>query len=372
VECSPYRNTSGWLPYKVVSEWLMDLRPEKLRYRQVDRTPSLALGSALPYTSDFVHSLRSGNAPNTTYGESGDAVCAPYAWPVVNISNPFAIAAITSGFGWVRAGSAVVQGHACRTWRSATMPWWSVCVSEDGSPRRFASPFGQLCELSNIHTGPIPDENFTATQACQTYPVPSCPSSSVENLTLYRLHSGSEPIVVENRDLVDVLGAPAIFCYWPSTRQYYVTVFTVQASASWGQYGRCHYNGTNYCDASTGKQVGRQSPQGLEGVPLQGQCSANQDRGSWYSFPAEGQCQPGEPIGSRGCTWIARPLRTVHAPCIKHKHGFERACKAEVGHGFYQPKSAAIIERALASNDSMKGGCPDAMLGVSHWDSILV
>mmetsp|Transcript_76215 Transcript_76215/g.210305 ORF Transcript_76215/g.210305 Transcript_76215/m.210305 type:complete len:394 (-) Transcript_76215:139-1320(-) len=357
-------------PFPLTGEWHMDLRPKAPRYRQIEHMPSIALGAKVPYTWDILkQDALALTAPDVTYGDTGDDVCAPSSWPAVNVSDVFVQAVTMTGLRWKSAGSVVVEGTRCRLWRVAGQPWWSVCVAADGSPRRFSSGW-LTCQVSDVRVGPIPDAVFAPSKACQTYPAQPCPNASIVNLTLYRLHDGSEPLAIENRDLGDALGAPTIVCEWPKSGDEYVTAWAVQASAAWGQYGRCHFNGTNFCDAQTGKQVGRQSPQGLAGVPLQGQCSGNGDRGSWYSFPAEGQCRRGEPLGSRGCTWIARPLRTVHASCLVRR-GLMRACKREVGHGFHMPRSAAVIERALATGDRSRGGCPDASPG-GQASSVLV
>lgn len=361
----------GCRPFPLVADWLMDLRPQRPRFREFTRMPSIPLGTNEWYPWDALQvDVLSMGPPNITYGERGDGVCALNSWPVINITNPFVEAVRRSGLNWANVKNLTVGGRQCRLWASAELPGWGVCLAEAGEPVLYGTK-GFVCTFSDFAAGPIPDEDFEQTKACQTYPTPPCPNKHVVNLTLYRLHSGSEPLELDNRDLSDLLGAPSIVCDWQTSGQTYVTSFAVTANASWGQYGRCHYNGTNWCDASTGRQVGRQAPQGMPGVPLQGQCSGNADRGSWYSFPADGKCLPGEEVGSRGCTWRARPLRTVKASCVE-KAKFRAACQQEIGHGVYQPKSAAIIQRAFASRNPLRGGCPDAGPGGQAEDVIVV
>lgn len=334
--------------------------------------PSISLGKGAWYPWDVLQLEPLGRGPpNVTYGETGDAVCAPNSWPVINMSNPFVDAFRTPGLHWTVARTVDIEGRKCRVWQTAKMPGLFIGVADDGSPRLLVQGWYYSCLISKVTVGAIPDKYFEPTQACQNYPTAPCPGSGVVTLTLYRLHSGAEPLVLDDRDLGDALGAPSIICDWPTSGQSYVTSFEVTANSSWGQYGRCHFNGTNFCDAQTGKHVGRQSPQGLPGVPQQGQCSDNADRGSWYSFPASGRCRPGEAVGSGGCTWSARPLRTVRASCIEGWR-FRAACQKEIGHTLNAAKSSAIIVRALASGNPLKGGCPAAKPGDADAAAVVV
>merc|ERR1719512_138385 len=100
----------------------------------------------------------------------------------------------------------------------------------------------------------------------------------------------------------------------------------LQANASWGQYALCKFNGTNYCNVGDERYVGRECPYGLD--RMMGQCTDNFVSGSWFSFPAKGQCQPGQPLGSNGCTWgPGIRLRTVQASCILQDRKMEEVCK---------------------------------------------
>merc|ERR1711865_282084 len=143
---------------------------------------------------------------------------------------------------------------------------------------------------------------------------------------------------------------------------------------SWGQYSHCLYlDDNNYCFGSSGKQVGRESAVGLGkgSASVQGQCTPNQDVGSWFSFPTEGLCPDGAQVGDMGCTWSAKPLRTVSAACILNDRGLKDSCANERGHAPLT-KSAAIFKAALESSDPAKGGCPDAPTVDATSTSILV
>lgn len=247
---------------------------------------------------------------------------------------------------------------------------FSASIAGDMIPRELNVSGYTLSKLGNsqmkflnVQGGPQKDAVFAPSTACATsYPTRACPSQGVTNLDLYRVHGVSEPLELENRNLGDGLGDMGFFCLMAANDSSLVSRWTVSADTSWGQYAYClynHYEG-NVCYGNTGKKVGRESSLGLGAGHLQGQCSANTDVGSWYSFPAEGQCKDGEAISTNGCTWgDAKRVRTVTASCILQDRGLLKACAAEMGHAPFL-RSTAIFEAALASNDPSRGGCPDA------------
>lgn len=351
----------GWFS----STWYVDLAREAgPRFRQIDVTQSITFGNTSAFIQDTNGVVKSGvsDANVTYYGGGPDAVCAPHSQAALPIVNPFPAALSDQSVHWGFNGTTVVQGTPCKLWYSTGGD--VVCVDDLGAPLAIVIGGGVLCNISNVSLGPIGDEYFRPNQECERYPVAPCPEEGVANITVFRLHSSGEPLALDNRDFADAAAAPTIACDWPTSKQEgtHMSMWLVAVNTSFGQYGRCHFNGTNYCDASTGIQVGREAPQGVGPSPLQGQCSANLASGSWYSFPAEGGCSSPEAVGGAGCTWSGRRLRTIDAACIVSKAEFQKACRSELGRGFVYRESARIIQAAFASDDPEKGGCPDAML----------
>lgn len=260
-----------------------------------------------------------------------------------------------------------------------------MCIAKDGSPREWnvtvGLPFGgssatftQSYTFSNISVGQITDFHFENSRACaMNYPTQACPSAGVETLNLYRIHTSTEPADLANRNLGDALGDMAFMCevtQQGALASNVVTWWQVDSSTDYGQYAYCLFNlhKRNECFGGTANKVGRESAQGAGKGHLQGQCSTNDDVGSWYSFPGAGECAVGKPVGTDGCTWgRARPLRTVNASCILHERGLHQACAEEVGHAPFS-RSTEIFVRALSSDDPSKGGCPD----ISSVQSVLV
>lgn len=307
---------------------------------------------------------------NMTVGKGKDSVCKPLPG---NFMDPFA---------WLKVakpmGTKVLDGVSCRVYllelsfRGATATF-STCVAADGSPRElneslpmkgFGGP--SYFRFQNITVGPQDPHVFQASDACASrYPTASCPRGRVRELDLYRVHGASEPATLANRDLGDASGDMAFFCAFNAFKSLggsLVTRWRVRVNSSYGQYSYCLYHGgSNSCmGGGPGKEVGRESALGSGSGRLQGQCSPNWDVGSWFSFPADGQCAPGQPVGSGGCTWAAAaPVRTVTAACILQDRGLLKSCAREFGHPPFR-RSIAIFKAALASSDPARGGCPDA------------
>merc|ERR1719428_386134 len=191
-------------------------------------------------------------------------------------------------------------------------------------------------KFSNVQEHAQEDAVFTPSAACaRNYPTPACPNQGNADLDVYRVHGTTEPLTLENRNVGDALGDLGFFCLMAANDSSLVSRWTVSASTSWGQYAYCIHSTVagNVCYGNTGKRVGRESSLGLGEGHVQGQCSANTDVGSWYSFPVEGQCKDGEAIGTNGCTWGSTKLiRTVAASCILQDRGLLKVCAAEMGH----------------------------------------
>jgi hypothetical protein len=303
---------------------------------------------------------------NVTIGSGADAVCKAMQQPY---ADPFSILALAN----TRNGSSFVHGEPCDIWFGSLSPdsWVSACIGADGVPREMNQSFGgQESSMiwSDIKVEAPPEIVFMPSEACiSNYPTKACQAGGTEVLKLYRIHSPAEPFSLENRNLGDALGDMAFTCATDGSglgdgSSSVVTLWEVEVSLSYGQYGYCLYNHvahSNYCLGGTGQKVGRESANGLGFGHLQGQCSPNLDVGSWFSFPSHGHCGKAQRIGTNGCTWgNEKRLRTVNASCIMVDQGLQATCKSEYGHAPFR-KSAAIFEAALASSDPTKGGCAD-------------
>jgi len=342
------------------------------RYRTVACTPETIFRPGQVMCIDQLSADVSGTAPgfnqNMTVGQGSDSICKVFPTPFYDTFGILALA--------THQGRGSVAGEPCELWAGAiSVPSYSVnvsaCIGADGVPRQFnqttnmayKAAANQFMTFSNISVGEQPEEAFRPSEACrERWPTPSCPEKdAAASLMLYRVRSLKEPNSLENRNLGDALGDMAFFCdiAGPDETQV-VTSWSVQANTSWGQYAYCLYSGgRNTCYSGTGKQVGRESAMGLGEGHLQGQCSDNADVGSWFSMPAEGKCPEGAPLGRDGCTWTAKPLRTVSAKCIVEDRGLKAMCAQERGHA-PMLQSTAIFRKALESADPSRGGCPDA------------
>lgn len=103
--------------------------------------------------------------------------------------------------------------------------------------------------------------------------------------------------------------------------------------------------------------VGREASFGVNA--LSGQCTNNSNVGSWYSLPADGECQsPDEPLSLEGkCTWrIKQRVKTIDGKCLLHQQGMLASCFHEAR--LPMAKTRAIFNAAFASDDTAKGGCP--------------
>eukprot|EP00927_Polykrikos_kofoidii_P029678 TRINITY_DN2562_c0_g2_i1.p1 TRINITY_DN2562_c0_g2~~TRINITY_DN2562_c0_g2_i1.p1 ORF type:complete len:427 (-),score=65.05 TRINITY_DN2562_c0_g2_i1:115-1395(-) len=316
----------------------------------------------------IVDTLQTSDTDYVTVGKVSDSVCKKIPSPYYDMFGLLQIA--------TRKGESSVGDEACDLWAGAIDYHGqhmevSACVAADGVPRAFNSSSGLAYKaisttsyvFSNVVVGPPDEADFALTDACTNhYPLPQCAQFSEVGFDVYRVRSAAEPNSLENRDVGDALGDMAFACDLAGLdATNVVTKWAVKANSSWGQYGYCLYtNGKNECFGHTGNHVGRESALGLGSGAVQGQCSLNDDVGSWFSFPAEGHCPEGTPLGTRGCTWIAEPIRTISAQCVYIERGLKASCAEELGHA-PMTKSKDIFVAAFATSDPSRGGCPDAV-----------
>mmetsp|Transcript_77635 Transcript_77635/g.150002 ORF Transcript_77635/g.150002 Transcript_77635/m.150002 type:complete len:448 (+) Transcript_77635:63-1406(+) len=336
------------------------------RYRMiVDSKQTLFSPNATLHTDQLAINA-SGLNFNTTIGIGRDAVCKPFHRPYFDMFQ------ILVQFG-TSNGSSKLGNHTCEIWQVPVLNI-SACVGNNGVLLQYNQSmrgYVSVMTWKDTMIGPPPTEVFMPSMTCISgYPTRPCPSNGSTKLDLYRIHSPEEPLSLANRNVGDALGDMAFTC--TTNGQGFagggggmegtvVSWWKVDVNLDFGQYAYCLFDRRsrhNFCYGGTGIQVGRESALGLGKGALQGQCSPNHDVGNWLSFPQAGQCPKGTPLGINGCTWRAHWVRAVNTSCILHNRGLAKTCEEEYGHAPFL-KSAAVFEKALASPDPVKGGCPD-------------
>jgi len=179
-----------------------------------------------------------------------------------------------------------------------------------------------------------------------------CASGGVESFSVYRVH-GREPSSLKNRNVGDSNGEiemiQAYFCQSPPTSSNWVTKWAVEASADWATYQKCHFvhsSGKDECTPS--------DSQPRSGSSKHMGCRALDDvNGTWYSLPEDGECAPGTAVGTNGCTWKARPIRTISLDCLYNdRKGMICAPPLQF------PQAVEALDAAFATSDPAQGGCP--------------
>lgn len=302
-------------------------------------------------------------ANNQTIGAGEEAVC--LVWTFFPYRDMFS---------WTRYalphGSKMVGNQSCWSWELKVPIYgvdFSVCV-KDGVPLQLNQSMGYggntLITLSDFQAGDPGSAVFEPTKACATdWPVAPCQDAEVTALDVYRIWGGPpEPLELQNRNGGDVLGDLAFVCTQATTySNKLITHWGVRARQDFGQYALCNFDGkTNHCQGPEDMllHVGKRSGQMAGRAPLMGQCSANEDVGSQYSFPEEAMCPPGvEPSLDSKCSWgMAQALRTVRAECVMEERGLLDACARDRGHAPFQDAVTVWLE---AFADPAEGGCPE-------------
>mmetsp|Transcript_32612 Transcript_32612/g.75782 ORF Transcript_32612/g.75782 Transcript_32612/m.75782 type:complete len:405 (-) Transcript_32612:135-1349(-) len=350
------------------------------RFRLTITTHTDVFSLAEQQVTDFLLKDVKGDYLNVTVGSGRGtgAVCHPYAQPGTNFDD-----AKGDPFWWLPhsefSGFSNIGGERCSCFRFLQQEVdGTMCFDRGGLPRFLghnpkasllsvaSGAFGSFFIFSNVTAGTPADDAFAPSQACAAhFPLPLCPQSTndhdgVVKLNVYRIQGPHEPLELANRNSGDALGDMLFTCGTGTSggAGRLIVRYVVMANSSWGQFNQCQYDGVrNYCTGTFGREVGRGTPEGLGGKVRGGQCTDNLDVGSWYSFPKEGQCRDGEPVGSHGCTWSARLARVVDARCVLVHRGLLEACTQEQGHPAFR-NATAIFVKALASEDPSRGGCP--------------
>lgn len=312
---------------------------------------------------------------NFTYGIGPAATCHPFQIVGRDYSSGGG-----DPFWWLPFsqynGTQTVDGEECTSWVFVSKGVVaSACIGSDNAPRYLlhsplastlayasSSAFGGFLLFSNVSVTELYDRDFVESVACRhDYPPRLCAENKLKSFDVYRLQARDEPLDLLNKNAGDLLGDLFFACVTMRQKEdRRVVRYSVLANVSFGQFNQCQWDPVkkvNYCSGDPGKQVGRGSPENLGGNPRGGQCSMNEETGSWYSFPASGECRAGEMIGTNGCTWRAQLQHVVELSCVMSARGLAASCKKEKGKPPFN-NSAEIFRAALASNDPEKGGCP--------------
>jgi len=199
-------------------------------------------------------------------------------------------------------------------------------------------------------------------------PQPLCPGGQILELDAYIFHP-AHMFDLNNENVADLFGDVVFICYdalenHTDIDQFeWVTRWKIQMWSAWGQYAECNRpkpNQTGVCIGAEKFSVGREAPFGIK--EMCGQCTVNDDTGTWFSLPTGGECnsttQPLGPDPSRGqCTWrILERTKTIDGKCLLLTNHLLDTCVKEAFYPFTQ--SRQVLVNAFASSDLSKGGCP--------------
>jgi len=233
--------------------------------------------------------------------------------------------------------------EACGTVISASVDYGNVsmCVGSDGVPRELNMSFNGVevgaanvdqyrmtATFVNASLATLPQDAFALPAACAEGPPPAACSypgdDAVETLTVTRWNGvGGLSCGLQNKMTSDFLGSLTIMAWTAFPAGYFLQVYNVSVHRGFAPMQDCNYNPDLKQQVCTGgdrthanaKSVGRSSSNYMAGA-FGGQCSANSVVGSWYGFPAEGECAPGWDIGFNGCTWKTEDFKVVANDCI--------------------------------------------------------
>eukprot|EP01060_Flectonema_neradi_P041424 TRINITY_DN983_c0_g1_i2.p1 TRINITY_DN983_c0_g1~~TRINITY_DN983_c0_g1_i2.p1 ORF type:complete len:408 (+),score=90.44 TRINITY_DN983_c0_g1_i2:44-1225(+) len=284
-------------------------------------------------------------------------------------------------FGWVPettfSGTTTINNKTVNIWELSTpTAFFQYYVSDDGTPVR---------QVANISAARLPgdpatwqnttmdfmtfepvappsefsDLNTTAALYPPACPPPEDPTPVV--LDMYIFHPSGENNI-SGQDTADAIGDAAFVCLdvlsnnTKNDNYSVVSLYSVEVYPQFGQYKQCNHYEPSYCIGAEPILVGREGGLGY-GQVFQGQCTANDLIGSWYSLPPAGQCANGtRPTSPDVCTWrIVEKVKTIDVKCLFQRGMFD-ACKADVRLPF--PKTTNIFVTAFEQDDPSKGGCP--------------
>eukprot|EP01103_Thecamoeba_quadrilineata_P009079 TRINITY_DN1878_c0_g1_i2.p1 TRINITY_DN1878_c0_g1~~TRINITY_DN1878_c0_g1_i2.p1 ORF type:complete len:315 (-),score=47.78 TRINITY_DN1878_c0_g1_i2:26-832(-) len=231
----------------------------------------------------------------------------------------------------------------------------SLYVTSDNVPVRFIETHTSnnqttITDYTNFTPMDIPSDIFDLPSVCLGTGL-ICPKGPVTDLLVYMFHTPQD-YSLGNMNAADLLGDANFVCvYGPNGKYDLVSAIMVQVNATWGQYQLCNYK---YCSGLNDYLVGREAPTGL--TPDGGECTPNEEVGSWYSFPNNGQCADNGPV-SENCTWgQVKVVKTITLQCLEELGFWDVYC-AEGSFPYYE--AAVVFNQAFVNDDPALGGCPN-------------
>jgi hypothetical protein len=294
--------------------------------------------------------------------------------PGESFQNMFAWVPLSKFVGTQTLGP-LFENRTCDMW-SLEVPFvgnLSICVQQNEIPVLYAisSNSSNTIEVEQIYFGK--DLNTTAPPASEFVPPPNCfvpdppcPNGAVAELEAFIFHPAHMFDLI-NEDVGDLLGDTVFICNDVNNTSFdhfqWVSRYSLQVWAGWGQYSLCNRPSPNQTGVCTGEEkylVGREAPYGIK-AQMCGQCTDNSDVGNWYSLPTAGLCNSTQSLGpdsSKGeCSWrVVKRLKTIDSICLVKTNGMGEMCAIEGDYPF--TKTCAIMLRSFDYDDPAQGGCP--------------
>lgn len=213
----------------------------------------------------------------------------------------------------------------------------------------------QLISSFDASSQPFPAWLFETADSCFNPDALICSGGGVSNLTVYRFHEPTFQGLLSNQDVGDLVGDVFFVCTESVlTPEYqWLSQFELSVNTSWSSYAACNGD-PPHCDFGSRQLVGREAALSLSS-DYAGQCTTNDDIGSWFSLPAAGECLGGSSVAP-GCSWKElQRVKTINASCLIG-HGFVDACRKDAEAPF--KLAQAVFSKAFESEDVSQGGCP--------------
>mmetsp|Transcript_140720 Transcript_140720/g.199420 ORF Transcript_140720/g.199420 Transcript_140720/m.199420 type:complete len:270 (-) Transcript_140720:12-821(-) len=246
--------------------------------------------------------------------------------------------------------------------------------------------------LTRTLTEDVRDVTLTAKVELQRHPInrpplpppaPLCPPQTPPSalLDLYFFHPVPQqgvPLAFANHDMADALGDALFACADRFSLQKFddklLTHVSIEVDTRYGGYASCSDTDPGTCEIgaklpgsvdiisnniSVGRHVATFWHICGDQLNVTGQCTPNVETGSWFSFPQQGQCPGGVPVGTRNCTWSVQTVhRTVETSCL-FARGLNASCDNAVpvpGGGCSYKHTAHILQNA--TNPTSLNPCP--------------
>jgi hypothetical protein len=156
-------------------------------------------------------------------------------------------------------------------------------------------------------------------------------NTSPVKIQLYRQHGNSTLFKqLNNTNLASLYGEAYWLCEYHVASPL-ISLFTLTVDARWSTYSLCNAGQCSVTDYASAFGVGRQFNDGQricnypdlqEPDDSNVTCSSSwcQGAGTWYSFPSQGACPMGQPVGTNGCTWQQDyvTIKTITLDCLKN------------------------------------------------------